>query len=434
MKTTKLIIALVASVAIGCGGKNNDNNGTNNGTVGSNNGTTAGSNNGTAGSNNGTTAGSNNGTTAGTNNGTTAGTNNGTTGGTNNNTTGPDPTCESYCDLMEANCTGDNAQYENRAACISYCNDVGGWDTGAAGETVGNTLGCREYHAGDPASMDAALHCPHAGPTGGDVCGSWCDNYCTLALNNCTDANELYPNEADCMTACAGFETDGMPNDLEYDTVQCRIYHAGAPAASDAATHCPHAGETPTAFCVGAPEDFNFRTDAPGAYTRTDRMGMPAISTAVVTDKTAYNDGDPATDAAGTYLTDIVTTLTGLHTALDDDILAVPLVPCTMSDLNNDNLPDCLGQPIVTGGPTPAALVVPDTITLDTTAAAGFPNGRLLTDPVIDVTLAIVLLDMTIAAQDPTTLVGVLNPTMNDLGAEGAFQPTFPYLWPPHTP
>ncbi len=32
----------------------------------------------------------------------------------------------------------------------------------------GDTLGCRLYHGGAPAITDPVLHCPHAGPTGGD--------------------------------------------------------------------------------------------------------------------------------------------------------------------------------------------------------------------------------------------------------------------------
>jgi len=71
------------------------------------------------------------------------------------------------------------------------------------------------------------------------------------------------------------------------------------------------------------------------------------------------------------------------------------------------------------------SLVVPDTITLDTSAAAGFPNGRTLTDPVMDVTLSVILLDLTV--NDATTLVGT-NPTANDV----AFATEFPYLAPAH--
>ena len=56
---------------------------------------------------------------------------------------------------------------------------------------------------------------------------------------------------------------------------------------------------------------------------------------------------------------------------------------------------------------------------------AGFPNGRQLTDPVIDVTLALILLDL--GVHDVTTLIGV-NPTENDR----AFLRRFPYLARPH--
>jgi len=72
---------------------------------------------------------------------------------------------------------------------------------------------------------------------------------------------------------------------------------------------------------------------------------------------------------------------------------------------------------------------VPDTLKIDTTAAAGFPNGRLLTDPVVDVTLAVVMLDLTSHGQTASTLANLpLNPPANDV----AFQSTFPFLAAPH--
>ena len=71
-----------------------------------------------------------------------------------------------------------------------------------------------------------------------------------------------------------------------------------------------------------------------------------------------------------------------------------------------------------------APLVVPDTLKLDLTSTAGFPNGRMLPDPVMDVTLAVVLLDL--GVHEVTSLVGV-NPTENDV----AFQDAFPYLADP---
>jgi hypothetical protein len=121
--------------------------------------------------------------------------------------------------------------------CNSYCTSVAAWPVGMTGDTTGNTIGCRLYHAG-AAAADPVLHCPHAGPTGGNTCGSWCDNYCQLMAKNCTGSNAVY-DAATCMTKCALIPTSGHVNDTTGDSVQCRIYHLGA-AAGDPVLHCPH--------------------------------------------------------------------------------------------------------------------------------------------------------------------------------------------------
>lgn len=421
-RLTKYSLVFLSAITLAaCGGKNNDNNPN----VGENN-----ANNTNNGMNNPTNNPTNNPVNNPVNNPINNPTNNET-----NNMMGMPGTCDAYCDTVMANCTAENAQYSSRDECVDYCENVAGWDAGVDSDVDGNTIGCRTYHGGDPAATDPATHCAHAGPSGGGVCGSYCDSYCQLALQNCAGGDELYADEAACMTACGGFDDTGTPGDVQYDTVQCRIYHAGAPAATDPATHCPHSGETPTAFCVGDVEDFVFRTDPPGDYTRVDRMGMPAVSTALIASKDDYNDADPTDDVAGTYVSEIVATLNVLHGALDaDDLIANNgLTPCDMADNNGDMLPDCVGQEVVPGGPTVAGLVLPDTIKIDPAGASGFPNGRGLADPVIDVTLAVILLDMTV--HSPTLLAGLpLNPPQNDVGVEGAFLTTFPYLHPPHMP
>ncbi len=309
---------------------------------------------------------------------------------------------------------------------------------GTKGDTDGNTLACRIYHGNAPAAGDPATHCVHAGPTGGNVCGSWCENYCDLSLELCTGGNAHgYTDTNDCVTKCGGFDATGNAGDALYDTVQCRIYHAGAPAAADAATHCPHAGEVPTSQCVGATTDFIFDTSAPDTYTRVGHMGMPAVSTALITSKAAYNVAAPTADMM--FVTEIVTNLTGIHTALDDDLTGAGLTPCSMTTVVN-GLPQCLGQEVAPGAPV-ASLAVPDHLTLNTDAAAGFPNGRRLQDRVMDVTLAILLLDLgthgadTFFDLDPNAAgEQSLNPAFNDKGVEGAFLTTFPYLHTPHTP
>jgi hypothetical protein len=150
---------------------------------------------------------------------------------------------------------------------------------------------------------------------------------------------------------------------------------------------------------------------AVGGAVRVDRMGMPAIATAVITSKDAYNQADPTDDAAGVFVPEIVGNVGALHAALDDDLTGLGLTPCVTGD--------CVGQA--------APIVVPDVLRIDPTQPAGFPNGRRLVDPVIDVTLAVVLLDL--GVHSPATLVGV-NPTANDR----PFPDDFPYLAPRHRP
>jgi hypothetical protein len=161
---------------------------------------------------------------------------------------------------------------------------------------------------------------------------------------------------------------------------------------------------------------YGFATEPPSAYARVDRMGMPAVATALIPtgSKDAYNGSDPRDDADGDFLEAITASVEGLHAALDDDITTLGFEPATT------------GETIAAAGP----LVIPDALTINTAVdeSVGFPNGRRITDPVIDITLALVLLDM--QTHVPAALVGILNPTQNDK----TFLPQFPYLAAPHLP
>jgi hypothetical protein len=169
-------------------------------------------------------------------------------------------TCAAYCAKIQMNCTagsgdaGGNAQYADTTTCTNYCMTVAAWPAGNIGDTSGNTIGCRLYHAG-AAAADPVTHCPHAGPTGGNVCGSYCENYCQLMAKNCTGSNAVY-DMATCMTNCTSIPTNGHANDTSGNTVQCRIYHLGA-AAADPTTHCPHSRIVTdpmfTGPCTGTP-------------------------------------------------------------------------------------------------------------------------------------------------------------------------------------
>lgn len=156
------------------------------------------------------------------------------------------PTCADYCGDVMAACGGGDAQYASEAECLAYCDDTGAFGVGSTDDADTNTIGCRIFHAG--AAADDATHCIHAGPTGGGVCGTWCDNYCDMALRHCTGEGALYADRAACEAACAAFSTDGAQGDAGGDTVQCRLFHLGA-AAGDA-THCAHAAPDGGGVCV----------------------------------------------------------------------------------------------------------------------------------------------------------------------------------------
>jgi hypothetical protein len=159
---------------------------------------------------------------------------------------------------------------------------------------------------------------------------------------------------------------------------------------------------------------FVFSTDPPTAYTRVDRNGMPAVNTAVIpaARKNEYNSVDPADDVDGIFVDDITASVTLVHDILDVAITTAGLTPCLPAD--------CIAQA--------APLVVPDTIKIDPSMDSGFPNGRRPEDQVIDVTLAVLLLDLTV--HSATALAELpLNPPANDK----PFLDAFPYFAEPHT-
>jgi len=161
--------------------------------------------------------------------------------------------CEAYCDVVTANCVGSLAQYASKSACLAYCQN-NSLATGAWNDTSGDSSGCRIYHA-DAAAVLAqqSTHCPHAGPSGANTCGLWCDVYCDLIQHACTGNNQQFSSVSACQTACAGYSTAGTPGATSGNTVQCRIYHAGVAGtniAQNAALHCPHAGPSGGGVCV----------------------------------------------------------------------------------------------------------------------------------------------------------------------------------------
>ena len=92
----------------------------------------------------------------------------------------------------------------------------------------------------------------------------------------------------------------------------------------------PPQGSPPLSGTAGI--NFNFNNGPVGAFARVDRMGMPAVSTALIgsSRKNSYNDADPSADVNGDFVPDLVGQLTGLTNALADDLTGLGLTPCAV--------------------------------------------------------------------------------------------------------
>ena len=148
-------------------------------------------------------------------------------------------TCEIYCGLVGSTCTGEHALYPDEAACLNACSQFP--TDGQAGATTGDSVQCRIYHGGAPALAAPEIHCAHAAPAGGGMCGDYCEIYCDLTSAHCSGDNAIHDDREHCLTGCAELATDGGATVTEGDSVQCRIYHASFPAEGDPATHCARA-------------------------------------------------------------------------------------------------------------------------------------------------------------------------------------------------
>lgn len=152
--------------------------------------------------------------------------------------TGPGPdgatpvSCTTYCQTILQNCgaadggVGGTPQYYDPTDCQNTC---ALFQMGMYGD-MGNTVGCRQYHA-TLAAQDPVTHCPHAGAGGGGLCGGRCDDYCTLVMAHCTVANGAdppYGSQADCLAACNAYPY--MADASDYDpnvigSLNCLDYH-----------------------------------------------------------------------------------------------------------------------------------------------------------------------------------------------------------------
>jgi hypothetical protein len=172
--------------------------------------------------------------------------------------------CIQYCDAINTACTGDllaqyidavdstptQEQQTNLDSCNEYCAN---WqDIPPSGNpTSSNSIECRLANAleAQKSPNDALLLCPIAGPTGGDQCGTWCDNYCQLGMRNCPN-EPAFTNLDTCLLECATLNADGKAGDTSGDTVQCRIHYLGIVAiASKGSSNCNNGNPGTTETC-----------------------------------------------------------------------------------------------------------------------------------------------------------------------------------------
>ncbi len=217
------------------------------------------------------------------------------------------------------------------------------------------------------------------------------------------------------------------------------------------------------AFLGGCSDDddsnpFNFKSDSPDRYVRVDRTGQPAIATALLSrdpaiqpigptgvllnpgnaanpfndQRDALNRGDPANDArdfAGMLTVGPQSNaLRNIHYEVGPMLRALGLTPCSTetatppSSNAQVDISTCVAQA--------APAILPDVITYDFVAPAGWPNGRGYDDPVVDRLLAVALLRISGpgAPHNINTLVGVINPTADETGTP--LPSAFPHLRP----
>lgn len=150
----------------------------------------------------------------------------------------PEPSCETYCGLVMANCTGDDAQYASTEDCLALCAHLPltGPSQGGEGEKQAASVACRQYWANSPSRANPKAYCLAAGPFGAGTCGDRCTAFCQVTLSACAaDAGRSPPYETqpECASACTMFPYrdddeegggEGPEGPSAGDTLNCRLF------------------------------------------------------------------------------------------------------------------------------------------------------------------------------------------------------------------
>lgn len=249
-----------------------------------------------------------------------------------------------------------------------------------------------------------------------------------FSLGACGDDGQTSATESTGSTSNPGTTTGSTgstgttPGSTTIDEPTTGSPTTGSPTTGDPTTGDPTTGTSTT---TGGDEGFVFRPDPFDAYTQIDRHGAVEAGTAGILAsaglgfggedlslRDAYNASNPADDVAEMWLGNIAESIMFFHAELDPELEMLGFEVASFDDT------------VAQAGP----VIIPDTIKYDPTKPTAYPNGRALTDPVVDITLAAVLLKLG-PNQPLSTFADIpLNPPANDV----PFLDEFPFLAPPH--
>jgi hypothetical protein len=221
-------------------------------------------------------------------------------------------------------------------------------------------------------------------------------------------------------TRSSGAETEGTSHDgttsITTSPESSATASTTAPATTGSPTEpCPplNADETGVNALTGN-NGFSFSDTPYCDYVQIDRVAVPLMRTLLIKFE-AYATTTPEDDHAPTpeLISEIVTELGSLNADLGAALTSAGLTPCAVGS--------CYVQV------TPLLFRVG--LRVDPGAPFGFRNGRRLDDPVPDLVLARMLLDLQNEEADHDAFAQLpLNPPANDV----PFDEAWPYLAEPH--
>ena len=134
-----------------------------------------------------------------------------------------EPSCEDYCKLVGAACSGDSAIYESLQQCLDVCAQL---PKGTAEMTQGDSLACRRWRA-YAALLEPQIQCPSAGLIAAGPCGDPCRSYCDSLAGACgREFASTFGSAGACRAQCAALRFDGgfsLERADDPGTLQCRV-------------------------------------------------------------------------------------------------------------------------------------------------------------------------------------------------------------------